>query len=316
MTNTTLFNRRQLLKLAGATAFSVTCVLSIPRRAGAAGLFGFLGVHDTYGGYPHHPIFGPPLYEGRDSVAHMDAYRSIGNKRLEPALDYDVGLGFPVTASAMGLAMRYAEGQIDIMHIDVSTTYLHFDVTYINGQKSVRRGEVIGTSGQKGGNAKLPHTHFEFVAASEDYGSNWPEKAGFAGGRIVVYDQVAEMDFVKDLSMMDELVKAKKDRLQKDFLDSQLERLLNKPVPKAYGWKDSPKDISQYADDLKKLTEDGPGMAAYLRKLVMKDELFAYGHPIYTLFLEVNAAADKRLTSLTHANSPSKPLTDMAASTK
>ena len=79
-------------------------------------------------------------------------------------------------------------------------------------------------------------------------------------------------------------------------------------------WKE---EVQQYASDRGQLpaslydvaTNNPDNLAGVLRNWVMKKELFAFGHPIYTLFLEVNAAVDKRDTSLTHPCSPTKRLT-------
>jgi len=59
---------------------------------------------------------------------------------------------------------------------------------------------------------------------------------------------------------------------------------------------------------LRKLTSKPQKTAAYLRRLVMDKELFVYGHPIYTLFLEINAWTHDHVVP-THPCGPTKALT-------
>ncbi len=89
-----------------------------------------------------------------------------GKSRFHRGLDYSVPVGTPVRATADGvvLQLKHERGLGRMIRIDhgdhLTTTYAHLhDWTVKVGQR-IRRGEVIGHSGNSG-RSTAPHLHYE-----------------------------------------------------------------------------------------------------------------------------------------------------------
>ena len=84
-------------------------------------------------------------------------------------VDFDASLGDPVIAAADGTVVRvFADGMcgngIVVQHpVDEAarTRYCHLDVTNVQQDQKVKRGDVIGKVGTTGNSAGVPHLHFE-----------------------------------------------------------------------------------------------------------------------------------------------------------
>ena len=97
------------------------------------------------------------------------------NNKPHNGIDYACPIGTPVLASDDGIVMTVGDATtgygkyIILCHIDGSgTVYAHLDTIYFRQWQSVKKGEVIGTSGNTG-NSTGPHLHFEYRRKANDY---------------------------------------------------------------------------------------------------------------------------------------------------
>jgi murein DD-endopeptidase MepM/ murein hydrolase activator NlpD len=252
-------------------------------------------------GYPFDPILGPLVNDG--SAGHLE-------RSVDPALDYNAPRGFPVVASGRGyLSSRGGKGGggVTLEHRKRLTNYGHMSTVHVDDRYQIRRGKIIGTVGDTGmGISVGVHLHFGIREKRGVWSWLWPEKAGFDGGPIPVYDQVAEMDFDPQFEIGGEKALIKK-LTNKDALNERLKRTIETPIPSRYKWRPG-LDVQPYYEKLAALTGDPEKMAGYLRRIVIDEREFSYGHPVYTLFLEVNARLRPAVTSLTHPLSPAEAL--------
>lgn len=117
------------------------------------------------GGFARHPL----LYAARVTSSFNPKRKHPITGRISPhkGVDYGLPIGTPIIAPSDGVVehvayqARGAGRYIKIKHGHITTVYMHLSKTLVKPGQSVKKGERIALSGNKGGSTG-PHLHYEF----------------------------------------------------------------------------------------------------------------------------------------------------------